>query len=76
MKYIIIMLFITGCVVDVRDSTHRHIVEVVNPVTDYCEKLHPQILYPNELERQELITDCMEICTVADNCANIPEGVL
>jgi len=70
MRYLILILLISGCSVDhevsdsvqtITDSTHT--VVVVNPVIEYCERLYPEILNPDEFSRETLITECMIVCS-------------
>lgn len=69
MKYLLMLLFLVGCgmEVDVEDSDHT--ISVVNPIIEFCERLHPPILYPDEIERQEGIVSCMKICSTSSDCA-------
>lgn len=68
----LIGMFVTAC-----GSTHTaHITAqnsqyefvIVDPVTSFCRSLHPEVLYPDELERQTLITSCMQLCSTTDVC--------
>ena len=78
-KLLLTTLFLFGCGsehnVEVDDS--EHLVKVVNPVVEFCEKLHPKILFPDEFERQTEIVECLEACTGEDSkCGGIPEELL
>lgn len=71
MKYLLVVLlasFTVGCGVgiDVSDSTHTIVVD--NPIIAFCERLYPEIIYPDEYERETNIVACLEVCTAADNC--------
>lgn len=46
----------------------KYEVIIVDPLTNYCRSLHPEVLYPDEFERQTLIVQCMKICSTSNAC--------
>lgn len=66
----VLLILISGCGgsfdVNVRDS--RHVIEVENPIIEYCERLYPEILYPNVIQREMNIVDCLQICQETESC--------
>jgi hypothetical protein len=43
-------------------------IHIINPIIEFCERLHPEVLYPNELQREALITECMKLCSDSGEC--------
>ena len=79
MKNIILIIFliliVSACGVDVEVDTKssEHTIKVVNPIIEFCERLHPEFRYSSYEEREIEIIDCLETCTISDACTiNIP----
>lgn len=51
-------------IIDPLDNT----IHVINPIIEFCERLYPDVLYPDVVEREENITDCMRLCSESGQC--------
>lgn len=49
------------------DST-TNTIHIINPIIEFCERLYPTILYPDALERERGITDCLRLCSEGGEC--------
>lgn len=75
MKYLVpILLLLTGCYAHIPSKVTLEAepidgeVRFVNPIIEFCERLHPEILYPNEYIRESMIVQCMASCVESGNC--------
>jgi hypothetical protein len=81
MKHLIVILalVLTGCGSDHSISGGAKIdideIRIVNPIIEFCERLHPAVLYPNDVQRETLITDCMRLCQDSGECAVDLDGL-
>ena len=81
MRYLILLsLLLIGCGSDhsghikIDSTTHTIILE--NPITEYCERLYPEVLHPDIIERETLITECMILCSESGDCViDIPTNL-
>lgn len=74
----LVIVFLTGCntkvIMDGESRIRIDDVHVVNPVIEFCERLYPEVLYPNEIEREIGITECMKLCSEGSQCSvDIPD---
>jgi len=67
---LIILLLLTGCTgkIDVDVSDSQHTIHVDNPIIEFCERLYPEVLYPDEIERETYIVECMQLCQESGEC--------
>jgi hypothetical protein len=78
-KHLILTLTLVtmGCATDhdiggeafIRIDPIRNTISIVNPIVEFCERLYPEILYPNEYEREIEVTSCMKLCSESGACA-------
>lgn len=52
----------------VRIDPIRNTISIVNPIIEFCERLYPEILYPNQYEREIEVTTCMRLCSESGSC--------
>lgn len=82
MKILILIIILSNIAcngrMEVSDSTHT--VRAINPIIEYCERLYPEILYPDLKEQEIFIVDCLRVCSDTNSCTvdinqfNIPQG--
>lgn len=49
------------------DST-TNTIHIVNPIIEFCERLFPAVLYPDVVDRETRITECMRLCSESGQC--------
>jgi hypothetical protein len=76
----ITLISLLGCSNTIDGTAHlvvdssTHTIEISNPIIQWCQTLYPEILYPNEVERQTNIVECMQICSESGQCSvEIPQ---
>lgn len=73
---IMLLLVATACgsshtvggsaVVDIKSGEYT--IRVENPVIEFCERMHPEALYPDEIDRETRIIECMKLCSTSNAC--------
>lgn len=69
----LLSIFVSACgpksgQYDVNVSDSEHVIRVENPIIEFCERLHPPVLYPNDIERETLTVACMKLCSESGQC--------
>lgn len=59
-------------IIDPVSGEIRNIVHIDNPIIEFCERMYPTSIYPNEIIRETNITDCMRICQDSHQCVFNP----
>ena len=53
----------------------KNIIHIDNPIIEFCERMYPVALYPNEVIRETNITECMRLCRDGGQCTFNPANI-
>lgn len=65
---ILITTFLLGCNTGVNVSDSYHHIVIDNPIIEFCERLYPEVIYKDYIERELLIVECLSVCNSNDTC--------